>query len=181
MIHPPSPPHGVFIPGYLIFHPELPTAVLVTWIQLRSLAGDSRRMPSTSLPDLASKLGIHPNRLYRHMSSLQELSALSLYEMNQGKFVISFPEQPSHLQKGEPRVKEGIEQPFLDSKRSIQPAPSSYFPARILGYLSFEDNDKDPLHMEQDQEILRRENIQETSELSKFVTCRPVEHALVAK
>jgi hypothetical protein len=41
MRHALEPPHGVYLPSQLIFHPGLTAAALLTWLQLRSLAWDS--------------------------------------------------------------------------------------------------------------------------------------------
>ena len=90
MIRPTPPPRGIFVPTHIIFHPELPAAVLLTWIKLRSLAWDRWETPPISLPQLAAYVGIHPARLNRHLAHLQEISALLYRNADREKVVISF-------------------------------------------------------------------------------------------
>ena len=146
-MNPPSllPPRGIFVPNQLIFHPQLPASVLVTWIQLRCLAWQGWDTPPYTLAELASLARIHPNRLHKHLSQLRDISALTWRTGKSGKLVITFPQEPSH------RPQPSAEAAALPI-HSIPPTPEApatalafYFPARILGYLSYDDEDDERL------------------------------------
>jgi hypothetical protein len=131
------PPRGIFIPTHMIFNPQLPTAVLFTWIQLRSLAWAGWVTPPLSISELAALIAIHPVRLIKHLSQLQDISSLSCRTTGQGKIVVAFPEEPTVISENHARSI------YLSSKNQESLDPPSYFPTQILGYLSLqEDQDK---------------------------------------
>jgi len=134
------PPRGIFIPTHMIFNTQLPPAVLVTWIQLRCLAWRGWVTPPLSLPELASLIAIHPNRLHRHLSQLHDISALSWSTTKNGKLILSFPEEPSvsiENQASAP-ILAGSTIPYSQDQESLE--PPSYFPPQILGYLSYQEH-----------------------------------------
>jgi hypothetical protein len=138
------PPRGVFVPTSMLFHSELPSSVLLTWIQLRALAWRGWSTPPMSLPEFASLLGIHPSRLEKHLDHLQSVSALKLRSINSGKLVVSFPQQPPASPEEQP-------QPLVLSTSSVTNLPlresselASYFPHQILGYLTPDDQPATP-------------------------------------
>ena len=162
------PPRGIFVPTQLIFHPELPATVLLTWIQLRCLAWEGWVTPPLTLAEIAAQLGIHPARLNRHLAQLQELSALSCRMTDHGIMTITFPDEPAFL----PGKREEVRKPSLTriSSAMDEPAPaiSSYIPTRILGYLSYDEDEEDFLYpVKYPQEHAR--------ELSTLTICVPAE------
>lgn len=181
MNYPDYPPPGVFIPSQLIFHPELPPAMLVTWIQLRSLAREGLATSPLSMSQLAAQLGIHPARLYKHMAHLQEIAALSWQAGAGEKIIISFPAQPVPVEEQAPIA---AHQPISTSPKpmlKVNAAPANYFPARILGYISYEDDEMDPLQVELDMEDSAGIERGRPINISKLAACRPAEPAFAAK
>lgn len=136
------PPRGIFVPTQIIFHPQLPSAVLVTWLKLRSLAWDRWDTPPLSIPELASLTGIHPARLHRHLAQLQGVSALSWHTSNQGKVIVSFPQLPATEPEHRYESVGDIAPPISPNRFLESDINASYFPARILGYLSYDDEDE---------------------------------------
>jgi hypothetical protein len=136
MAHSLLPPRGIFIPTSIIFNAQLPTAVILTWIRLRSLAWHGWSTPAWSIPELASLLGIHPNRLSSHLYQLREINSLSWRTTHNDKVILSFPEEPApsmkHLEIAQHFSADGFANPV---PRDI-PEKNSYFPPRIMGYLS---------------------------------------------
>jgi hypothetical protein len=130
------PPRGIFVPTDIIFHPQLPSAVLITWIKLRCLAWDGWVTKPLSLPELASLIGIHPARLQKHLFQLKDSSTLAWRTEQNGKITISFPQKPSI--KPEPVSAPGDfpALPVPDSLNAEIQVTSSYYPDRIMGYLS---------------------------------------------
>ncbi len=180
MVAPSLPPRGIFVPTTMIFNSDLPAAVLVSWIQLRCLAWRGWATPPYSIPELAALLGIHPNRLEKHLAHLKDISALS-YRHSQGKLILSFPESPGITDEDLPLVQNPFTSPLRTmAEREIHP-PTSYFPAKILGYISYEEDEKDPLYVEPDQPVLERFPAEQAHEFSKPALSRQVEHSLVAK
>jgi hypothetical protein len=139
------PERGIFVPTSMIFHPQLPATVLVTWIQLRCLAWRGWHTSPLSLPELASLTGIHPDRLQRHLIQLEGISALSLHTSGDGKLIITFPEHPGIPLEGKPEEQKNSSTSVPTSsviKLANQP---SYFPNRILGYISYpEEREEKP-------------------------------------
>jgi hypothetical protein len=173
MSQPSLPPRGVVVPTQIIFHPELPSAVLVTWIKLRSLAWEGWSTQPMSIPQLAAYLGIHPARLNRHLAQLQELSSLSYRNLNREKIIISFPEESiSRPTAPIPGINK-VDPVAIDSERTEQSFPASYFPARILGYISYYDED--------DAQFPGEIRAQVTKKPSRMTICTPEEPALLAR
>jgi len=124
----------------MVFYPDLPSAVLVTWIQLRCLAWAGWVTPALSISEIASLIGIHPTRLNRHLSQLQGISALSCRTVGDGKIIVSFPEEPdlkTENQTVDPILSDST---IISSQNRESPETASYFPDQILGYLSFQDD-----------------------------------------
>jgi hypothetical protein len=153
MNHSLLPPRGIFVPTRMIFNTQLPSAVLVTWIQLRCLAWRGWVTPPLSIPELASLIGIHPARLNRHLAQLQDISALVCRSTRNGKLILSFPEEPITKIENQAAVPDRSESATLISRTQESPDPSSYFPARILGYLSYQE-DQDGYEITDDLEQL---------------------------
>lgn len=139
MSQPQLPLRGIFIPTRMIFYPDLPSAVLVTWIKLRSLAWDGWVTPPLTISELASLIGIHPDRLDRHLSNLQDISALACRSDGYGKILVSFPEEPHVATENRAEDRNLSDSTPLISEAQASFDPRSYFPDRILGYLSFQD------------------------------------------
>jgi len=140
MTHHLLPPRGIFIPTRMIFNTQLPPAVLVTWIQLRCLAWNGWETPPLSISELASIIGIHPGRLHKHLSQLQDISALSWLTTKNGKLILSFPEEATvriENQASAP-ILSGSTIPYSQDRESLE--PPSYFPPQISGYLSYQDH-----------------------------------------
>ncbi len=140
----PLPPRGVFVPTAMLFHSQLPSAVLLTWIQLRALAWKGWSTPPLSLAEFASILGIHPSRLEKHLDRLQSLSALSLRINASSKLVISFPELPPAAPNDQPKSTHLSTTLTTQSTPSDVPLPTSYFPRQILGYITYDERPQSP-------------------------------------
>jgi hypothetical protein len=123
----------------MIFNPQLPPAVLVTWIQLRCLAWDGWVIPPLSISELAALIGIHPARLHSHLSQLQDISALSWRTAGYGKRIVSFPEEPTVKTDNQAEAPNLPGSKILNPHDRVSPDPPSYFPPRIMGYLSFHE------------------------------------------
>ena len=166
MISPPLlPPRGIFIPTRLIFHPQLPPAVLLTWIQLRCLAWDGWSVPPLTIPELASLLDIHPPRLNRHLSLLRSISALRWRSTWQGTITISFSDEPSDKPENQPGSPNFKNSKVLNSTNSESLDPRSYFPQRILGYLSYQEDQEGFLTRERPEDLGNFEDLK--SELAR--------------
>ncbi len=181
MAHPTLPPRGIFVPTQLIFHPELPSAVLVTWIQLRSLAWDSWITPPMNLPDLAAHIGIHPSRLNRHLAQLQDISALSCHFEGYGKIIISFPEESAVRKDNYASNRNNTGATIHNSINPEKSVARSYFPQKILGYLSFDDDEEGALYGNEYSLEIEEVKAEQARVLSKLTICKPVEHAFLAK
>jgi len=153
MNHSQLPPRGIFVPTRIIFDTQLPSAVLVTWIQLRCLAWRGCATPPFSIPELASLIGIHPARLQKHLAQLQDDSALACQSAQDGKLILSFPEEPPTKteQQNEPAHIPDLVTP--NSPPRTSPETSSYFPDRILGYISYQE-EQEPVEITNDLEQL---------------------------
>ena len=92
MARPLLPPRGVVIPTQMIYHPQLPPAVVLTWIQLRGLAWDGTHTPPLSMQELVALTGKRQATIYGHMSQLRDIAALSWVATGQGKIIVSFAE-----------------------------------------------------------------------------------------
>ena len=164
MNHSLLPARGIFVPTQMIFNTQLPSAVLVSWIQLRCLAWRGWNTPPFTLSELASLIGIHPARLNRHLSQLQDLSALSCRSAGNGKLILSFPVEPAVKTEDQARTTEIPDSviPYFHDQES--PDPSSYFPDRIMGYLSYqEDQDGFDVTDDLEQLLVEREKAEKCS------------------
>ncbi len=175
------PPRGVFVPSQLIFHPELPSAVLVSWIKLRSLAWRGFATPPLSLPELASQLGIHPARLARHLAQLQQISALELRQALQDKLILSFPEEASLPAKNPIQAMISAPPMAASPEKHDMPEFSSYFPSRILGYISYDDDDEEPLLVGEANPAAAEESIKPAQKMPEFTLCTSPEHHYLPK
>lgn len=131
-------PRGIFVPTQLIFLPDLTPTALRTWMQLRCLAWSGWSTPPMTISELAAQLGIHTTRLSKHMAQLKEYSLLSWRTYGLDKIIISFPEVPAspgdHSQ-----VRHSTNPEPLEAPEPKTHSPASYFPPKILGYLSYDD------------------------------------------
>jgi hypothetical protein len=150
------PPRGIFVPTNMIFHTQIPSAVLVTWLQLRCLAWRGWNTPPLSLSEFASLIGIHPARLQKHLAQLQDVSALVCRTTKDGKLIVSFPGE--RTTRSENPVTEAIlpDVPIRTPQERESIAPASYFPTRILGYVSYQD-DQEELEITHDLKALNIE------------------------
>ncbi len=158
------PARGIFVPTQMIFNTQLPSAVLVTWIQLRCLAWKGWNTPPFTLSELASLIGIHPSRLNRHLSQLQDLSALTCRRSGNGKMILSFPVEPAVKTENQARATEisGTAIPHFHDQESRD--DRSYFPDRIMGYLSYqEDQDGFDVTDDLEQLLVEREKAEKCS------------------
>lgn len=64
MARPLLPPRGVHVPARMIYNPQLPPAVILTWIQLRGLAWGGTVMPPLCMQELA----VSPARVRRRFT-----------------------------------------------------------------------------------------------------------------
>ncbi len=174
-------PRGVFVPSKLIFHPQLPAAVLVSWIKLRSLAWRGFSTPPMSLPELASHLAIHPARLARHLAQLQEISALEYHQALQDKIVLSFPEEAGQLSKYPIHADISPSPIAATVEKHAMPALASYFPSRILGYISYDDDDEESLLLGEAKQSTSGDAINQAERMAEFTICTPREHHYLPK
>jgi hypothetical protein len=176
MTHPFLPPRGIFVPTQMIFNTQLPSAVLVTWIQLRCLAWSGWVTPPLCISELAAIIGIHPARLHRHLSQLQDISALSWRTTRDGKLILSFPEDQTIKTENQAVTPIDPSSVILNSQNPKALDPPSYFPAHILGYLSFQE-DQDGFSDHEFSNDLEDERAQEVSSLVDFQNFDIDQHA----
>jgi hypothetical protein len=181
MATPSQPSQGVLVPSHLIFHSELPAPVLVTWIQLRCLAWEGRTTPPMKIPEFAAFLGIHPSRFYKHLCHLRDISALSWRSAGHEKIIISFLEEQTSKDENLANMHHPIGSSNLYPADQVKPAPASYFPFRILGYLSYDDDEMDPLYIDESIEAGSGTRDDQALDFSKLVTSQPVEGAFTTK
>lgn len=93
-----------------------------------------------SIPELASLLGIHPARFSKHLSTLQDISALSWRTKKSGKVVLSFPVEPIAIAENLVDTQNPTGSAMLSSMEREVPGPQSYFPQQIMGYLTNQDD-----------------------------------------
>ncbi len=175
------PPRGVFVPSKLIFHPQLPAAVLVSWIKLRSLAWRGFSTPPMNLAELASRLAIHPARLARHLAQLQEISALDMRQALQDKIVLSFPDEASLPPKNPNQAQASTVPIAATPEKRAMPTYSSYFPSRILGYISYADDDEESPQLNEAEQPASSEAINQAQRIPEFTLCSPREHHYLPK
>ena len=94
MTRPLLPPKGIFVPAHLIYSNSLPPVLLQTWIQLRGLAWGKQVTPLLTLKEVAALIGKGQSTLYRHMTQLRHLAALSWRTTGSGSLIVSFSDQP---------------------------------------------------------------------------------------
>lgn len=134
------PPHGVFIPTKMIFYPQLPPSVLFTWIQLFCQAWDGGITPPLSIQQLVQITGRNQATLYRHLSWLKSTSALRWCSSSDGRIIISFHDNLIEKSKPSVRFPSLIETNATNSNNRDISRPANYFPPKILGYLSYQED-----------------------------------------
>jgi hypothetical protein len=107
------------------------------------------------MQELAILTGKNQAKLYRYMTQLKHLSALSWRTTEMGSIIVSFTEQPPTYPKNA-TLRMQLNSPSRESsappgdsvytnlnthKRELPNFPS-YFPAQILGYLSIQEDDQ---------------------------------------
>jgi hypothetical protein len=175
MPQPLLPPRRIFIPTRMIFNDQIPPAVLVTWIQLRCLAWKGWVTPPLSIPEFASLISIHPARLYKHLSQLQDISALSWRTTQAGKYILSFPEEPT-LRSENQDVKPSLPGSKISNSQDCDSLdPPSYFPPKILGYLSYQEEQVgfSDIELSVNLEI---ERVEEIADFTDFKHCEIDQH-----
>jgi hypothetical protein len=95
MARPLLPPRGVNVPTRMIYDPQLPPALILTWIQLRGLAWGGTVTPPLRMQELAALTGKCQATIYGHMSQLRRMSALSWRSTGQGTIIVTFADTPS--------------------------------------------------------------------------------------
>lgn len=167
MAPPLLPPRGIFIPTHMIFNTQLPAAVLVTWIQLRCLAWSGWVTPPYSISEFASLISIHPARLHRHLSQLQEISALSWSATQYGKLILSFPQEPTVRTENQAVAHILPDSAIYNSHNRELIDPPSYFPPQILGYLSDQEEQEafSDLEVYEDLDVKQLEEVAELTDI----------------
>jgi len=84
------------------------------------------------------------------VSQLQSISALSWRTVEHGKIILSFPEEPTIEPEHHMEARNLLISSILNSEEKESPDPPSYFPSRILGYLSFDEDEEGFLYSKQD-------------------------------
>jgi len=134
------PPRGVFIPTTIIFNRILPPKVLFTWIQLCALAWDGGSVSGFTIQELALITGKSRTMIHRHLTQLSQSSTLQWSSAERGKVNLTFSgwstPQTQPLKASCIFPASTMHHP---GNQSLSQSPS-YFPTRILGYLSFEDD-----------------------------------------
>ncbi len=130
-------PRHIFVPTAILYNKELPAAVALTWIQLRGLAWDGWITPPLPLQAILKLTHKSKSTLYSHLALLELKTNLRYHFTPAHLLVIAFPEQRS---------------PGGDCARKAEqasptapPEPDeadSYFPRRIMGYISYEDDEE---------------------------------------
>lgn len=95
MPRPVLPPKGIFVPTSMIYNSRIPPPLLQTWLQLRGLAWGRTITPCIPIKEMAAIIGKSPSTLYRHMSQLRNLAALSWRTTGSGSLIVSFSQQAS--------------------------------------------------------------------------------------
>ena len=87
---PPLPPQDFTIPTFLIFNPQLPPSVFITWLQLRSLTWRGRRSFTFHLRDWAELTGTSRPTFLRHLNLLKQKHALRWHSLGGRMVHVSF-------------------------------------------------------------------------------------------
>ena len=99
MTRPQLPPRGVFVSSRMIYHPQLPPAVILTWIQLRGLAWGGTVTPPLSMQELADLTGKCQATIYSHLELLRQMRRLSWSSAGNASIIVSFAKAPSKKRK----------------------------------------------------------------------------------
>jgi len=135
------PPRGIFIPTDLLYHPNLSPVIFYTWVRLYCQALDGRVTPALSIQHLVQLTGKSQVTIFRHLSWLKSVSALNWRSAEDGGIIISFPDG---LHDKPQRSVDSLNFPDfneVNSETLYVPEPAFYFPAKILGYLSYQADD----------------------------------------
>jgi hypothetical protein len=127
MAQPSLPPRGYSIPTHMIFKSQLPPAVFLTWLQLRSLTWCGQDIPPISLQDWLDLTGTSRTTFIRHLNWLQGRHALRWHSPQPGWVSVSFAAAPYPLRASAGHVGSGISQgdcPKMDCPKMDKP-PSS--------------------------------------------------------
>jgi hypothetical protein len=125
MTRPLLPPRGVYVSTRMIYHPQLPPAVILTWIQLRGLAWDGTVTPPLNMQELADLTAKCQATIYSHLVVLRQMRALSWRSAGNGRIVVSFTKAPSKKRKAGHSPPQGQYSQILDSKILESQNPSS--------------------------------------------------------
>jgi hypothetical protein len=90
MAQPMPPPRGFFIPTRMIFKSQMPPAVFLTWLQLRSLTWRGQDIPPISVQAWVDLTGISRVTFIRHLNWLRDVNALCWHSSSPGKVCIIF-------------------------------------------------------------------------------------------
>ena len=90
MTRPLLPPRGVFVPTRMLYHSPLPP--------LRGLAWGREVTPPLRMQDLAALTGKCPATLYKDMSLLRSIPALSWRSTGPGTIIVPFAAKLSDLE-----------------------------------------------------------------------------------
>jgi len=130
-------PSEVFIPSGMIFDPDLPPTVRMTCIKLYTLTRNPRIIPGLQSGELATLLGKSRRTLFRHLSMLQARSYLEWHSDGKGGITLLFKSGEDEIPVHDPAI-EGAE--YARNNPSKYPEHQPYFPKRIMGYISYEDD-----------------------------------------
>ena len=134
---------GIYIPTRIIFNTKLSPPVLVTWIRLRLLAGQGWETPALSWDKLAALTGKSRGSFYKHLKQLRSSGVLHWHSTREKSIIISFPDERSDLVEIRPARCPRAEPRNFISKEAGMPESCSYFPAQIMGYLSYQTDEED--------------------------------------
>jgi hypothetical protein len=88
MARPLLPPRGVHVPVRMIYDPQLPSAVILTWVQLRGLAWGGMVIHPLRMQELAALTGKYQATIYGHISQLRRMSTLAWRSNGQGMTIL---------------------------------------------------------------------------------------------
>ncbi len=131
---------GIFIPTYLIYHPHVPPAILVTWVRLHCMVRNGSATRPLSIHQLTRVMGKSQATFIRHISQLKSKSALDWRFTGDGRIIISFPDDLYFKPEQQAGSLFFNDSTNLNTENSELPGFSSYFPPRILGYLSYQED-----------------------------------------
>jgi len=129
-------PSEVFIPSGMIFDPDLPPTVRMTCIRLYTLSRNPHIIPNIHLKELAALLGKSRRTLLRHLSMLQARSYLEWHSDGKGGITLLFKLREDEIPVYDPGIEEAE---LARNNPSKFPEHRPYFPNRIMGYISYED------------------------------------------